>query len=200
MLSIYLPTSALRQKSYSAWGYQFGVRLAGYLILLIALGYLLNRYVVSRLARLEENTSKLAAGDYSARVHHIGRDEIGQLATSINKMSTEIQQRDRTLRESEECFRLTTDSIKDALVLLSREGRILFWNNAAETIFGYAAAEVMGKVLHEFLVPSADRNRMENGLKSFSQNGQGPFVGAEVELSALCKNGEVITVELRFLP
>lgn len=196
VLSIYLPTKALRQKSYAAWCYQFGVRLVGYLVLLVALGILLNRYVVSRLARLEENTSKLAAGDYSARVHHIGHDEIGQLATSINKMSTQIQQRDRTLRESEECFRLTSKSIKDALVLLSREGRILFWNNAAEQIFGYAADEAMGKVLHKLLASPMDGARMEAGLKEFCKTGQGPFAGNEVELHAVRKDGEEITVEL----
>lgn len=196
VLSIYLPTKALRKRNYSAWWYQFGMRLVGYIILFMALGFLLNRYVVDRLARLEENTSKLAAGDYSARIHNIGQDEIGQLATSINKMSTQIQQRDRTLRESEECFRLTSKSIKDALVLLSREGRILFWNNAAEHIFGYDADSVMGKVLHKFLVPPADRAAMEAGLKEFCKTGQGLFVGAEVELRAVCGNGEEIAVEL----
>ena len=132
-----MPTEQLRHNSYSAWGSQLAMRLAGYTVLLLALGFLLNKYVANRLARLDENAKKLAAGDYSARVRHIGSDEIGDLAESINSMSREIQKRDKTLRESEECFRLTSDSMKDALVLLSGDGEIIFWNKAAEQIFGY---------------------------------------------------------------
>ena len=94
VLSIYMPTEQLRHNSYSAWGSQLAMRLAGYTVLLLALGFLLNKYVANRLARLEENAKKLAAGDYSARVRHIGNDEIGDLAASINAMGREIQKRD----------------------------------------------------------------------------------------------------------
>ena len=196
ILSIYLPTEQLRHSSYLAWGYQLAMRLAGYALLLLALGVLLNKYVGNRLARLDENAKKLATGDYSARVRHIGSDEIGDLADSINSMSREIQKRDKTLRESEECFRLTTNSIKDALILLSGEGEIIFWNHAAEQIFGYTADEVMGRVLHEFLVPERYRSRMAAGLKEFVYTGQGMFLSMGIELSALRKNGQEFAIEL----
>ena len=94
VLSIYMPTEQLRHNSYYAWGSQFAMRLAGYTVLLLALGLLLNKYVANRLARLDENAKKLATGDYSARVRHIGSDEIGDLAASINSRSREIQKRD----------------------------------------------------------------------------------------------------------
>ena len=196
ILSIYLPTEELRHNSYSAWGTQLAMRLVGYVVLLLALGFLLNKYVANRLARLEENAQKLASGDYSARVRHIGDDEIGDLATSINSMSREIQKRDRTLRESEECFRLTSDSIKDALILVSGDGEIIFWNKAAEQIFGYSADEVMGRVLHDFLVPERYRSPMEKGLHEFARTGQGVFLGMGIELIALRKNGQEFAIEL----
>ena len=196
ILSIFLPTEQLRHSSYSAWGSQLALRLVGYVLLLLALGLLLNKYVGNRLARLEENAKKLATGDYSARVRHIGSDEIGDLATSINSMSREIQKRDKTLRESEECFRLTSNSIKDALILLSGDGEIIFWNKAAEQIFGYTADEVMGRVLHEFLLPERYRSPMAEGLKDFVHTGQGLFLGMGVELSAVRKNGQEFAIEL----
>ena len=196
ILSIYMPTEQLRRNSYSAWGSQLAIRLAGYTALLFALGFLLNKYVANRLARLEENAKKIATGDYSARVRHIGSDEIGDLAASINSMSREIQKRDKTLRESEECFRLTSDSIKDALILLSGDGEIIFWNKAAEHIFGYTADEVMGRVLHDFLVPERYRSPMAEGLKEFVHTGQGMFLGMGIELSALRKGGQEFAIEL----
>ena len=196
ILSIYMPTHQLRATAYATWTYQFAMRFAGYLALFLALGYLLNRYIIDRLAHLDENTRKLAAGDYSARVQNIGRDEIGDLADSINTMSQQIQKRDSTLRESEECFRLTSNGISDALILISGAGEILFWNNAAEQIFGYTADEVMGKVLHEFLVPERYRDKMAQGLLGFARNGQGAYLGTGLELSALRKNGQEFAVEL----
>lgn len=196
VLSIYMPTEQLRHNSYSAWGSQLAMRLAGYTVLLLALGFLLNKYVANRLARLEENAKKLAAGDYSARVRHIGNDEIGDLAASINAMGREIQKRDKTLRESEECFRLTSDSMKDGLVLLSGDGEIIFWNKAAEQIFGYTADEVMGRVLIDLLVPEYLRPEIAAGLNEFVQTGQGMFLGKCIELCALRKDGQEFAIEL----
>ena len=196
VLSIYMPTEHLRNSSYAAWGSQLAMRLVGYAVLLLSLGLLLNKYVGNRLARLEENAKKLASGDYSARVRHIGRDEIGDLALSINAMSREIQKRDKTLRESEECFRLISNSIKDALILLSSEGEIIFWNKAAEQIFGYTADEVMGRVFHTFLLPERYQSPMAEGLKEFVDTGQGIFLGMGIELNAVRKDGQEFAIEL----
>ena len=196
ILSIYMPTDQLRRNNYAVWCSQLAIRIAGYAVLLLALGLLLNKYVANRLARLEENAKKLAAGDYSARVHNIGSDEIGDLATSINSMGREIQKRDKTLRESEECFRLTSDSMKDALVLLTDDGEIIFWNKAAEHIFGYKADEAMGRVLLDFLVPERYRTEIAQGLKEFVQTNQGMFLGKSIELSALRKDGQEFAIEL----
>jgi len=196
ILSIYLPTGQLRYNAYAAWGYQLALRLVGYVALLFALGCLLNKYVINRLARLEQNTRKLAAGDYSARVKRIGRDEIGYLATAINAMSREVQNRDTNLRESEECFRLTANSIKDALILLSGDGKIIFWNRAAEQIFGYTAEEAMGRVLHDLLVPDRHRASVAKGLNDFVRSGQGIFCGTGIEINATRKNGQEFAIEL----
>ena len=196
ILSIFIPSEKLRHQYYSEWIFQIVMHILGYLVLLLALGGLLNKYVVARLARLEESTKKLAAGDYSARADTMGKDEIGDLAECINRMGAEIQKREQTLRENEERFRLTTNSIKDALILLDCSGHIIFWNKAAETIFGYTADEVMGRVLHEFLVPPRYRDRMAEGLKDFCRSGQGDFLGSGVELSALRKNGQEFAIEL----
>ena len=194
ILSIYMPTEQLRHNNYAVWCSQLAIRLAGYTVLLLALGLLLYKYVANRLARLEENAKKLAAGDYSSRVHNIGSDEIGDLATSINSMGREIQKRDKTLRESEECFRLTSNSMKDALVLLTSDGEIIFWNKAAEQIFGYTAEEAMGRVLLDFLVPERYRAEIEKGLMEFVQTSQGMFLGKSIEMSALRKGGQEFAI------
>ena len=45
------------------------------------------------------------------------------------------------------------DESPDALIALSVAGRVLSWNRGAETIFGYAAEEAVGRTLDELVVP-----------------------------------------------
>jgi protein-histidine pros-kinase len=49
------------------------------------------------------------------------------------------------------------DESPDALLALSLDGRVLFWNRGAETIFGFAAAEAVGRMLDELIVPPDQR-------------------------------------------
>ena len=46
------------------------------------------------------------------------------------------------------------DEIPDALVALSSNGRVLFWNSAAEITFGYTRAEAVGAELRELVIPT----------------------------------------------
>jgi PAS domain S-box-containing protein len=63
--------------------------------------------------------------------------------------------------------RLSEDN-PDALVAAATDGRILHWNAAAETIFGFAAAEAVGQFLWALIVPAdqfdEEKRRQEEAL------------------------------------
>jgi PAS domain S-box-containing protein len=64
---------------------------------------------------------------------------------------TEAERRRAALEESEGRFRLLVDSVQDyAIVMLDPEGRVASWNQGAERIKGYTAAEVVGSPLAIF--------------------------------------------------
>ena len=48
------------------------------------------------------------------------------------------KQAEERLQDSEERFRVMTSSAQDAIVMMDGEGRVSFWNEAAERIFGYS--------------------------------------------------------------
>lgn len=79
----------------------------------------------------------------------------------------------------------------------ARSGRIVLWNPAAEAMFGYSAAEAAGRLI-EALVPEGLLQRHRAGLSRFSATGHGAIIDSHVlvELPALRKTGEKITVEL----
>jgi PAS domain S-box-containing protein len=67
--------------------------------------------------------------------------------TSIYVDSTERKQREVALRASEERLRATIDASPVAIVEMTFDDVVLAWNAAAERIFGWSAAEVVGQKL-----------------------------------------------------
>lgn len=54
------------------------------------------------------------------------------------------------IRESEEKFRNLAESALDAIILMDHDGKISYWNQGAEKIFGYRSTEVLNKNLQDF--------------------------------------------------
>ena len=48
---------------------------------------------------------------------------------------------------------LSLNESPDAVMLVTPAGKIAHWSKGAQTIFGYAAAEAVGKSLSELLAP-----------------------------------------------
>jgi diguanylate cyclase (GGDEF)-like protein/PAS domain S-box-containing protein len=100
------------------------------------------------------------------------------------------------LHRSEEQFRTVSDTVLDAIVMIDIDGRVRYWNRAAERIFGYTAAEAEGKQIHEWMTPSRYRSEADAGFAGFVETGTGPLLGKTVELGALRKDGVEIEIEL----
>ncbi len=109
---------------------------------------------------------------------------------------TEKKATEEALRQSEEHFRVMTHAAKDAVIMLDGRGRIIFWNRAAETIFGYTPEMALGSDLHHLLAPPDFSARYQGGLAHFSASGEGAAVGRTLELPALRADGRVISIDL----
>ncbi|MBI5598599.1 MAG: response regulator [Deltaproteobacteria bacterium] len=135
------------------------------------------------------------------------QEELGMLNAALDvrvqertaDLDREVEERKRaeeTLRESEERFRALMESASDAFVALEPPGRIYLWNRKAEEMFGYTAAEAVGKDFHDLVVPERFRKAASGGLDVFFRTGKGAVVGNTVELDALRRDGTEFKVEL----
>lgn len=114
----------------------------------------------------------------------------------VSRDITERTLSEQALRESEQKFRAITNTAANAIILMDDQGKISYWNPAADKMFGYTSQEVLGLELHTLIAPNHYHDSIEKGLKAFSKTGEGPVLGATLELTAVRKDGSHFPIEL----
>lgn len=110
---------------------------------------------------------------------------------------TERRRAEEALRESEARYRVAAEAASDAFITINSQSRILYVNAAAEQIFGYARAEVIGQS-PTVLMPEYLREAHKAGLKRYCETGKRHLNWASVEITGLHKSGAEFPVEVSF--
>lgn len=85
----------------------------------------------------------------------------------------------------------------DAVIVTDLSGKVLDYNNAAETIFGYPRDYALGKELGELIVPEKFRDAHIAGMERMRKSGERRVVGqGRVQLEGMRADGSVFPVEL----
>ena len=82
----------------------------------VAIALLLVRAILHPLGHLTSAVHQIAAGDQSARVQVLGRDEIGQVATEFNRMAQSIEDNQRRELETTNELKRKVDSLLEVVV------------------------------------------------------------------------------------
>ncbi len=98
-------------------------------------------------------------------------------------------------RLAEERLGVIGAAAQDAIIMMDNKGRIAFWNEAAQRIFGYTEHEARGKKLHELIVPEPYRIDFEKRLDVAGGAARGSVIGKTLELAGLRKDGTEIVTE-----
>ncbi len=93
-----------------------------------------------------------------------------------------------------------SNSALDAVVMMDHDGNVVHWNPAAERIFGYGRNEILGRHVHDTLVPEKYREAAGQGIKKFAESGLGIVVGNVLELEAVRKDGSQFPIEISVSP
>src|ERR671911_2032056 len=105
------------------------------------------------------------------------------------------RQPDEELRTSEARYRTVLDTAFDAIVTITPEGIVRWFNRGAERIFGYRAEEVIGQPI-TLLMPERYRELCVAGLHRYLQTGEARVVGGTTELVGLRKDGGEFPIEM----
>jgi len=109
---------------------------------------------------------------------------------------TERKLVENALQVEESRMRAITQSAQDAILMMNPDGNISFLNPATERMFGYAYDELAGKNLHFLLAPQRYHVSQHKAFASFLKTGKGGALGKNLELKALRKDGQEISIEL----
>lgn len=110
----------------------------------LALGLLVSTFLTRRLLQplsaLSDATRKIGEGNFDARAHVRGHDELARLAHDFNAMAARLAEYRKSslgeLLQAHLSMQAAIDSIPDPVAIFSVEGRLQNVNHAAETLLG----------------------------------------------------------------
>jgi PAS domain S-box-containing protein len=87
------------------------------------------------------------------------------------------------------------DTAADAIVVLDEHGLVQSLNKSAETIFGYAAEEVVGRKI-SMLMPEPETSRHDGHLARYRDTGWRRIIGTGREVQGRRKDGSTVSLDL----
>ncbi len=101
-----------------------------------------------------------------------------------------------SLRQSQIKLEAITASAYDPIVLVDSQGKINFWNQSAEKVFGYTQAEALGMAFHNLVVEEKSSEGWRDLLLNDDLSGEDPFRNSPIELVVMSKEGRKFPVEI----
>ena len=91
-------------------------------------------------------------------------------------------------------FERIVKDMAEAIVVSDRNGIVVFWNRAAEAMFGYSAGEALGQTL-DLIIPERFRARHWAGYRAVMSSGVTRYGQQLLAVPAIRKDGRRISIE-----
>ncbi len=128
-----------------------------------------------------------------ARLHSLAEAELRGQADRERDIA---QARAAELAVSEARQRAILEAALDAVISIDGRARVTYVNSAFEQIFGYRAAEVIGRELADLIVPPSLRQAHRDGFARHLATGQRHILDRRIELTAMRADGSEFPAEV----
>ncbi|HOW43493.1 MAG TPA: ATP-binding protein [Candidatus Omnitrophota bacterium] len=123
------------------------------LILAVVLAFILGSIVAGRtigpINRMIQVARKFSEGEFSRKINQASKDEIGELAATLNKMAADIEDKIREIKSQNQKLSAIFNSMIEGIIVVDRSSCIISINPAIEKIFLVSKKETEGKVFLE---------------------------------------------------
>jgi PAS domain S-box-containing protein len=127
---------------------------------------------------------------------------VGALASRRERAQALVAERTSELREalalreaSETYMRAVVDHALDAVIIIDAKGAVRSFNPAAERIFGYTAAQVIGRNVH-MLMTAFDRDQHDGYMDRFMKGGAPRVIGIGRVVTGRRQDGSTVPLDL----
>jgi PAS domain S-box-containing protein len=110
-------------------------------------------------------------------------------------LETEAGVRAADLRDSNARLRSIIDSAVDGIIVIDAKGHIEAFNRGAERLFGYPAAEVIGRNVN-MLMPSPDHEAHDGYLSQYLDTGAAKIIGVGRQVTGRRRDGTTLPLHL----
>ena len=152
---------------------------------------LVHRNFLRPFNRLLTVTRRSAKESISLEIPADSKDELGDIVRSFKAIVQDLH--DCELR-----FKTITSSALDAILMVDNDGRITYWNEAAEEIFGYNADEIIHQELNRFLIPERYRKTFQDKFPDLKHDDEGGIFRRQMEIIAMKKDGTEFPIKVLF--
>jgi PAS domain S-box-containing protein len=117
-------------------------------------------------------------------------------------LATLIKQREaaQEFHQQEMLNRIVLNHAYNAFVLIDQAGVIVDWTERAASVFGWSREEVLGKTIHDVIIPERYRDAHVKGLFRYMTSKEGPILDKRIRAPALHRNGHELPIELLIFP
>ncbi len=167
-------------------------------VMALLLSWVLDRWVLRPLSTLRQAADAWAQGDWTHRVPDMSVNELQSLALGFNHMATELVRQLQQRQASEQRLAELIQSAPDAIVTVCENGTIDGFNQAAEHLFGYRAAQIQGQPL-AMLLPEGAVAEHERHVRRFaeeSDNHRARRMSRDRAVSGRHRNGQLLMLEV----
>ena len=102
----------------------------------------------------------------------------------------------KALHASQALAEAITTAALDCVVVIDEYGAVVSFNPAAETTFGYLAADAVGRSIADLIVPPDDREAHAASMLRYRTTGDARWLGRRVEMDAMRADGTIFPAEL----
>ncbi|WP_347273815.1 ATP-binding protein [Candidatus Kuenenia sp.] len=103
-----------------------------------AIGFIIIERILSPVAEITRIVKNFLRGDFTTRADISSRNGTKELAKAVNTMGNRLQTQQQIISDSEKRLTAIINNMKDAIMVVDLQERILLINNMAKTFFGIA--------------------------------------------------------------
>ena len=119
------------------------------LALAFVLGSIIAAQTIRPINRMIQVSRKFSEGDFSRRIIQPSKDEIGELAATLNKMAQDIENKIREIKAQNQKLAAIFNSMIEGVIVIDKGGYIVSVNPTVEKIFSVLKKDVEGKIFLE---------------------------------------------------